>query len=374
MPVAEKPITPCLLIGEGKTRQEVGDSLIELEVEEHHELAGVFRIKLAIVREKDGLWTFLDQQMARPFAKVEIKMDAGDREELLIVGYVTQIRVHIDEAEGKSYLELVGMDTSCLMSAEEIIKDWPEKRDSAIATEIFKKYGLEVDGVKDTKVDHPEKMSTIIQRESDIQFLKRLARRNGFECVIEGTRAVFGKPDLTATPLPVLAAHFDKETNLTAFDANWNALRPTAVEYQQIDSAAKQIQVVTVNRSAQKQLGKDTAVRPPLPAGKSPQMFVRHHLTTGIPEAQNLVDAIADEADWFLEVRGEVDTALYGALLRARRKLPIKGVGELLSGLYYVTSVRHVYKVDNYIQHFTARRNATTGVPSDFAGKSLLPF
>jgi phage protein D len=370
MAVAEKPITPCLLVGEGKTKQELGDALLELEVEEHHDLAGVFRIRLAIVREKDGLWTFLDKDMTKPFAAVEIKMN----EELLIAGYVTQVRVHIDAAEGNSYLELVGMDTSCLMSAEEIIKDWPEKRDSAIATEIFEKYGLNVDGVKDTKVDHPEKMSTIIQRESDIQFLKRLARRNGFECVIEGKKAVFGKPDLTTPSLPVLAAHFDKETNLTSFDANWNALRPTGVEYHQIDTAAKQIQVVTVNRSAQKALGKDGAVAPKLPKGKRPNMFVRHHLTTGIPEAQNLVDAIVDEADWFIEVKGEVDTILYGALLHVRRKVPIKGVGELLSGLYYVTSVRHVYKVDNYIQHFTARRNATTSVPSDFAGKSLLPF
>jgi hypothetical protein len=372
MPVAEQPITPCLIVGEGETKKELGGALLELEVEEHHDLASVFRAKLAIVREEDGLWTFLDQDTATPWAKVEIKMNVGDREEDLIFGYVTQIRVHIDPAEGSSFLELVGMDTSCLMSAEEIIKDWPEKRDSAIAVDIFNKYRLDFE-VEDTEVDHKEQMSTIIQRESDIQFLKRLARRNGCECIIQGKKAIFGKPDLAKIPLPALAAHFGKETNLTSFDANWNALRPTTVECQQIDTSTKEVQIITQEESGQKRLGKDGPVAPPLPEGK-PRMFVRHHVLTGNPEGLKLVGAIGDEAAWFIEVRGEVDSVQYGDVLRVRRKVPIKGVGELLSGMYYLTSVKHLYNVDRYIQNFTARRNATIGLPEDFPGESLLPF
>ncbi|PYR72030.1 MAG: hypothetical protein DMF86_24735 [Acidobacteria bacterium] len=225
MPIAEQTITPCLLVGEGTTKKELAGSLLEVEVEEHHELASVFRIRMAIVREEDGLWTFLDQDSAKPWTKLQIKMNVGDREEDLITGYVTQIRVHIDPAEGNSYLELVGMDTSCLMSAEEVIKDWPEKSDSDIAIAIFDKYKLDY-AVETVDIIHTEKMSTIIQRESDIQFLKRLARRNGCECVIVGKTGYFAKPNLTKTPLPALAAHFGKETNLTSFDATWNALRP----------------------------------------------------------------------------------------------------------------------------------------------------
>jgi phage protein D len=363
MAVVEKTMTPCLLVGEG-TKKEVGDALLELEVEEHYELASVFRLKLAIVRGEDGLWAFLDQDTAAPWTKLQIKMNVGDREEDLITGYVTQIRIHIDTAEGKSYLELVGMDTSCLMSVEEVIKDWPEKSDSDIATAIFDKYKLDYE-VDVIDVVHAERMSTILQRESDIQFLKRLARRNGCECVIVGTKGYFTKPDLSKTPLPVLAAHFGKETNLTSFDATWNALRPTAVECHQIDAAAKEIQSVTVEQSSQTLLGKDAAEPPELPDGKTPRMFVRHHVTTGTPEATNLANAIGDEAQWFIEVRGEVDSVEYGDILHARRTVPVKGVGELLSGLYYVTSVKHVYNVDRYVQHFTGRRNATTAKASD---------
>jgi hypothetical protein len=52
--------------------------------------------------------------------------------------------------------------------------------------------------------------------------------------------------------------------------------------------------------------------------------------------------------------------------------VPIKGVGEPFSGLYYVTNVKHNFTVGNYVQKFTARRNALAPKPSDFSGRSLI--
>jgi len=49
---------------------------------------------------------------------------------------------------------------------------------------------------------------------------------------------------------------------------------------------------------------------------------------------------------------------LYGAVLRAGSLVPIKGVGEVFSGTYYITSVKHLFKTDKYSQQFRARRNA----------------
>jgi len=48
-------------------------------------------------------------------------------------------------------------------------------------------------------------------------------------------------------------------------------------------------------------------------------------------------------------------------------------VGEVFSGTYYITNVKHSFKPDNYSQYFKARRNALA--PSgaeDFGGDSLL--
>lgn len=345
--------------------------LLELEVEEDYRLASAFRIKLAISREDDGLWKMLDDERIRLWNKIAISV-AMDEEQELIRGYITHLKPHIQPDENGSTLEIVGMDDTCLMSLEEKIKDWPNKSDSDIAKEIFDNYHLESNPgseIDDTAIVHDEAVSTIMQRETDIHFLKRLARRNGYECFVKGGKGFFRKPVLSGEPQPVLAAHFGTETNLMKFEATVNALRPAAVEIHQIDTIAKEIRDAVVEAAEQPPLGRDAGPALPVPQSIVPYLFVKHAVTTGQPEMETLCKALFEEAQWFIEARGELNTVCYGAVLEARKLVPIKGVGELFSGLYYVTKVRHLFKPDEYTQQFEARRNALA--PSgaeDFGG------
>jgi phage protein D len=341
--------------------------LLELEVEEDHRLAAAFRLRLATYKQDDGLWAYLDDDRLRLWNKLSISVALDDEEQPLIEGYITQLRPHIDPDEDQSFVEVLGMDATCLMSLEEKIKDWPGKSDSDIAREIFQNYNLLAE-VDDTGVVHEEMITTIIQRESDIQFLKRLARRNGFECFVEGDHGFFRRPVLSAAPLPTLAAHFGDETNLVSFQAHADAMRPTNVRMRQIDPIAKELQDATFESGDQRALGRDTAadVTAP-PSGITPRLYVKHAVATSLAEMENFGRAIYDEAEWFVEARGEVDGSLYDAVLRARHLVPIKGVGERFSGVYYVAGVRHLFRDERYTQQFRARRNALspTGA-SDF--------
>ena len=346
-------------------------SLIEMTVEQDHRLAAMFRIKLEMQRGEDGLWEFLDDERIKPWGKVVIAASADDEETELITGYITQITPHFDPDESNCHLEIYGLDGSSLMSIEEKIKDWPNKSDSDIAREVFGAHNLTPE-VEDTAVIHDEAVSTIIQRETDIQFLKRLARRNGFECFVKGETGFFRKPALTESPQPVMAAQFGAESNLISFDARLNALRPTAVEMSQIDTIGKEIQDAAAESNEQEQLGRDSASSLEPPNGSASRLFVRHALATGQPEMENLCRAVFDEAEWLIEARGQIESSIYGAVLQARTLAPIKGVGEIFSGMYYVTNVRHVFTADNYRQHFTARRNAMGPVDGDFSGGDSL--
>ncbi len=346
-------------------------SLLELEVEEDHRLASVFRIKLAISREDDGLWKVLDDERIKLWNKVTISVTIDEEQELMS-GYITHIKPHIEPDENSSTLEIVGMDLTCLMSLEENIKDWPKKSDSDIAKEVFQKYNLKSNPgpeIDDTTIVHDDAVSTIMQRETDIQFLKRLARRNGYECFVKSGKGYFRKPVLSGEPQLVLAAHFGEETNLMKFEATVNALRPAAVEMHQIDTITKEIKDTVVEAAEQPPLGRDAGPALPVPQNIAPRLFVKHAVTTGQPEMEALSKALFAEAQWFVEARGEINTLCYGAVLEARKLVPIKGVGELFSGLYYVTKVRHLFKPDQYTQQFEARRNALA--PSgaeDFGG------
>lgn len=365
-------VTPCILVNKGPQQKDVTSSIIEFEVQEDRDLAGVFRMRLAIVREDSGKWKFLDEDSVQPWAKVDINLKTGDQEQPLLTGYITNVRTHIDTNESASYLELAGMDTTCLMSLEEVMKEWAGQSDSDIATAIFSKYSLTPD-VQSTSITHQADQSSILQRETDIQFLKRLARRNGYECGVTGETGYFRKPQLDGKALPFLAAHFADATNLTSFDVDWNLLLPTAVEMDQIDFFTKAVQSVNVAQSTQALLGTKGPATLQVPVAK-PNTVLRHAVTTGLPEMTALANGVADDAQWFIEARGEVDGQKYDGLLHARNLVPVKGVGEIFSGMYYLTSVRHKYTVDKFVMNFTARRNATVSKPTDFSGGGGLPF
>lgn len=173
--------------------EEVGDlypDLISLEVELDDELASMFRMRIAILQQPDGVWTYLDDDRLMIWKKVKITAGFESGIEELISGYITHVKPSFDPDPSRCTLEIWGMDGSVLMDREEKLKDWPNKKDSDIATEIFRLYGFTQE-VEDTGVIHDDAVSTIIQRETDMQFLKRLALRNGFECYVEGTTGYF---------------------------------------------------------------------------------------------------------------------------------------------------------------------------------------
>lgn len=348
-------------------------SLLEMDVEEDHRMAASFRIKVAISRQDDGLWIFLEDERIKPWAKLTISVNVSDEEQEILSGYITQLKPHIAPDENGSYLEIYGMDPSCLMSLEEKVKVWPNMSDSDIAGQIFAEYNL-IPEVDDTGVIHDEALATITQRDTDIQFLKRLARRNGFECFVSGESGFFRKPVLDGESLPFLAAHFGDETNLINFDAKLNTLRPTKVEMHQIDPVAKEVQDSVVETGEQTALGRDRAESVAAPNGIVPRLHVRQTVSVNQPAMDNFCRALFDEAEWLIEATGEVETVLYGAVLRAKSLVPIKGVGEIFSGKYYITNVKHLFKADKYTQQFRARRNALAPAgDEDFGeGGSLL--
>jgi len=348
-------------------------SLIEMEVDEDHRVAASFRIKLAMNRKTDGLWTILDDERIKPWARMTISVNVADEEVEIITGYVTRITPHVDPNPNGSHLEIWGLDPSCLMSLEEKVKAWPNISDGDIAQQVFSQYKLKPK-VEGTEVIHAEAMGTIIQRETDIQFLKRLARRNGFECFVSGDTGFFRKPPLDGEPLPVLAAHFGPETNLINFDAKLNTLLPAKIEMHHVDTVGKQIEDAVIEAGEQEQLGRDRAESIVAPNGIISRTHVRHAVAVGKPEMENLCRALFEEAEWFIEATGEVESVLYGEVLKARSPVPIKGVGEIFSGIYYLTHVKHLFYLDTYTQQFTARRNAMApSGPGDFAGGGSLP-
>ncbi len=365
----------CIIKINDEEISEMYPDILSVEVEDDLQLASSFKIKFVIQLQKDGTWTYLDDERLALWNKVEIAAGFPDDVVDVMAGYITRLNPYCSSESPKCcYLEVQGMDGSVLMDREEKLKDWPNRKDSDIAREIFSDHGLTPE-VEDTGVVHDEAVSTIIQRESDIKFLKRLARRNGYECFVKGNTSYFRKPILIGvSSQKVLAMHFGDETNLCSFQAEINALQPTIVEMSQIDRLTKEVRNVRVDTIGQRQLG-EVSSKALLPTGIQPRrLYIRQNVVTSQQEMQTLCETLYDEAGWLMQGEGTIISSLYQNVLRTRELVTIKGVGKTYSGVYYVTQVRHVFDSKGYIQHFKVRKNALApdGTEEFGSGGSLM--
>lgn len=349
------------------------DDIVSLEVELDDELAGMARLMLAMPQDDDGTWKYLDDPRFIVGHSMVVTATVGAETDKLFTGSITHLKPDFGGELDECRFEIWAMDRSVSMDREDVIAAWPNYKDSDIAGQVFQTHGL-TPKVDDTDVVHDEEVSTIIQRETDIRFLKRLAARNGYECYVEGKSGYFRKPDLTAAPQPVLAVQFGDDTNVFKFAVTVDGLAPADIAMSQLDRVSKEPHRVVVSTPAQRALGKTAAGRY-VGGGLTGLIEIGQTVTTGAPEMTRLCQGVYDKSEWFVAGEGEVAANQYGHILRPRRTVSIKGVGETYSGLWYVTHVTHVFTPNGYTQQFRVKRNALmlTGA-EDFAGQaSSLP-
>lgn len=360
---------------DGDEIEDLYGDLTSLDVELSDEYPASFHMVVGLPKEPDGSWKYLDDEKLRVWKPVTVSagfVESG-REDIFS-GYITEVNPVFEADEAACKLEISGVDGTILMDRDEKLKDWPNKKDSDIATEIISSYGFSY-RVEDTTITHGEELSTVIQRETDYQFLKRLALRNGLDCYIEGEQVFFAPVPGEDPPQPVLAVHFGEETNVTSFSLKVDALQPANVSMFQVDRFNKEVLSAAVNEATTNPLGE--LDMPGLLGGNvlPATVVVAKNAATGLPEMNALCQGLYHDGGWFIEAEGEIDASVYEHVLKPRGLVAIKGIGESHSGTYYVSYVKHQFTCDCYTQHFKVKRNGLlpTG-DEEFGGDGgLLP-
>ena len=346
-------------------------SLASLEVEDNGYKPDIFIMRLFTSKTKEGEWQFFDDERINLLNNIVIKAGFRDGiEDYLIDGYITMVKPHLDREELKSYIEITGMDATYLMNLEEKVRSWSDVKDSDIASIIFKEYEFSPQ-VQETEIEHREDEHTMIQRGTDIQFLKTLASGNGFECYVEKDfltdeiTGIFGPPRLDLTPQKDLAIHFGDNTNIINFDAQIDSSYPIKVEASQIDALKKTTRMTSLTDTSIAKLGdknlKDLIQSKASSLNAIPTIISSTHVASSQTELESYASGIIDRGAWFIIAEGEVESFQYGSILKSNRLVLVKGAGSMLSGKYYVSRVIHSFTFGphpEYRQHFEARKNA----------------
>jgi hypothetical protein len=373
------PDTFRLLLAGQPASAEFYTQMTLLEVEENMDLPGAFQIQLPVARTAEGDLSFVNDAGLQPFANIAVVAAAeGQPEECIFDGFVLSHKLHLEKGSTNSTLAVWGQDASWLMNLEEKTREWPNVSDAMAANNIFGEYGF-TPAPQNLDADsplHAEDSHTLMQRGTDIQFLRMLARRNGkFVRVVcaasSGTRfGYFARPALEGPVAVTIVLNDPDKWNATTLDIEWDATRPTAVQARQAlftDAAPEGVAgdtetselLLLDERGLRDFTGRD----------------IRALLTTPVDDAGELAHrarAMLADAGWFARCEGETDLARLKKVLRAGTVVLVEGIGSVHSGKYFVWSVRHSITSDGHRMRFVLVRNAVGPAPEGGALGGLL--
>ncbi|MDT7543565.1 MAG: hypothetical protein QOE33_3469 [Acidobacteriota bacterium] len=351
--------------------------LSSLEVEENLDLPSAIQLSLPVSSTGEGELTFVSDGRLRPFANLAVEVTVEDKGDYCIFdGYVLSHKLHLQTGTTSSTLQVWGQDASWLMNLEEKTREWTDVTDASVANNIFDAYDISPapQNTDDDTPSHTESGHTLMQRASDIQFLRGLARRSGKLCWVacadrHGERiGYFTKPNLDGDPLVTLTLNDpDGAWTVQSLDFDWDVTRPTVVAASQTlfnDNTPEGVSAGATDS------GLDPLDERSLEefSGKTMSVLLTSPGVDDGGELQLRAQALLREAGWFMRCEGETDVARLNALLRAGMVVMVNAAGTLYSGKYFVWSVRHTISKDAHKMKFVLVRNAMGPAPAAAGG------
>jgi phage protein D len=354
-----------IVIG-GTSAADFDADIVALEVEENADLPGAFSITLPVATTSTGDYDTVSDPRLAPLSNIAVTAQAADGiTQCLIDGYVLAQQIHLDTGTAKSTIKVWGQDASWLMNTTEQALEWADVTDGSAANSIFGNYGITPDpsNLDDDSPAHTSDGATLMQRASDAQFLRRLARRSGkwfrvFCTDTPGQRTgFFAAPNLSADPAITLTLNDAAAANVSELDISFDVMRPSAVNA---------FQALFTDQDADGTGAGGNFTDDGLPTMSDQSLAavttstVTALLTTTAADAGTVTqcaNALLREAGWFVRCEGSTDADLLGAILRVGQVVAVAAAGAIHSGNYLVWSVRHKITAEKHEMKFVLVRN-----------------
>ena len=264
----------------------------------------------------------------------------------LIKGEITALDVNFTN-RSESHLIIRGYDFSHRLHRGRHNRSFKNLTDSDIVKKIAQEVGLKV---KAGGSSSAPREYVFQENQTNMEFLRELAARQGFELFVQADQLYFRKPESQKSlPLEWLKDFNSFSVRVTS------AQQVNSVEVRSWDYENKRSIVETANSEntvteTENQKGSSTASK----FNITPKMIVVDQPTFTADEAKRMAQALCDElggefiyADAKADGNGKPE-------IRPGRVVELKNMGNY-SGKYYITETRHVYSEKVYSTDFTVR-------------------
>lgn len=316
-----------------------------------------FSLAFSLSKQKLGEFDLLQGGLLEPDTRVIIGAIMGAMPEPLIDGVIYHQQLAPGHTPGSATLTVMGRDVRVMLDLEEVNGQYRNQPDSVIVLQLlarYAQYGL-VPQVTPTANVPIELQLIPRQHETDLAFIQRLARRNGFVFYVEpltvGTNtAYWGPHNRAGFPQPALTHDLGAASNVLELHVADDALAAEGAEGTFTEPITKQSIAIPPLPSLRV---------PPLasrPASPRRTRLMRNTANRNPAEAATDLVARLTNAPDGVVCTGRIEAVRYGHVLRARRLVGLRGVGTSYNGFYYVSRVKHTLTRTSYTQEFSLKR------------------
>jgi len=292
-----------------------------------------------------------------PGSEILVTADTPGGPACLVKGPVHGQRIVLAHGGEGSSVEVRGSDTSIAMDRETKTAVWSDATDSEAVAAILGAYGY-VPDIEATAARHVATKHPLVQRASDLQFVRMLARRNGagfwITCDPLGVETAHFRRPVTTAPASLMLGINQEKPSVTEVEIEWDVETPSTAIARGIEPAARSVLTGDAMQSPLSPLGPETL----------DQLRPGPHSVHIAPPADDAGDLAARaegaliEAGWFVRARCRTSVEAAGGVVRAHSVVALSGAGSRHSGGYYVAGVRHVIDAEAHRMELTLVRNA----------------
>ena len=368
MPASSFIATPTLKIDGSEASSELMDDLLQIVVEESLHLPGMFT--LAIRNDYYGgaanytVWQHeklfeIGKSIEIGFASSTTESDDFDDEAQgnVIKGEITAIETHFT-SEAQAPIIVRGYDTSHRLHRGRHNRSFQNKTDSDIVNSIASEVGIAVGAVDATGGPYGygdiggASGYVFQQNQTNMEFLRERAARNGFELFVQDGKLYFRKPKKNST------LELEWLKNIHSFRVRISsAEQMKSVEVRGWDYSRKEVIAESIS-STQKVLTETdsgTGVKTVSSFNgqpTTPTLIMVDQPISQAKEAKTMAQALFDELGGeFVQADARAEG---NPLIRPGRVVKLTGMGKY-SGSYYVTETRQLIHEQIYTTEFSVR-------------------